>query len=157
FEVFYEKQIDKATKVFGVEYFEPTQVYDLGPMCAVQTNMLDGSMVQVSFAVGTSNPPFTIFLKDNGWEIAGSYPKGGILRMNMFWVEKIRGGDQMHFILLNKNSIVIKKIGNKFSEIFAESNRVVFVMPDNLKNSQIILPLNMDLTLKSMVECSRKW
>jgi hypothetical protein len=68
-----------------------------------------------------------------------------------------RGGDQMRFTLLTKNSIVIKKIGNKFSKMFAKSNRMVFVMPENIKNAQVILPLNMDLTLKSLVECSHKW
>jgi hypothetical protein len=157
FEVFYEKQIDKLSKVYGVEYFAENQVYDQGPTCALQITGLDGSTYQVAFRVGLPNPPFTIYVKDNSWEIAGPYPKGGALQMNMFWIDNIRGGDQMRFILLTKNSIVIKKIGNKFSELFAKSNRMVFVMPDNIKNAQVIFPLDMDRTLKSLVACSHKW
>ena len=137
-----------------VGYFADNQIYDQGPMRALQITDLDGSTYQVAFRVGVPSPPFTIYVKDNSWEIAGPYPKAGALQMNMFW---IRGGDQMRFTLLTKNSIVIKKIGNKFSEMFAKSNRMVFVMPENIKNAQVILPLNMDLTLKSLVECSHKW
>ena len=50
-----------------------------------------------------------------------------------------------------------QKPGASGAKMFAKSNRMVFVMPENIKNAQVILPLNMDLTLKSLVECSHKW
>jgi hypothetical protein len=81
-----------------VGYFADNQIYDQGPMRALQITDLDGSTYQVAFRVGVPSPPFTIYVKDNSWEIAGPYPKGGALQMNMFWIEKIRGGrpDAVH-------------------------------------------------------------
>jgi hypothetical protein len=132
---FYKEKIDENWSVVGVKYPESGK----RPACFAENVYKDGSIFQLSVDpdVGT----LYIWFKDNSWEIKGPFGKQYNLRLNLFNDKEVIIGGEMKFMLLSKNTISVLKISpNPFFKAFAQSNKVVFVMPGTVTNSTVAIP-----------------
>ena len=127
---------------------DPEKVND-NPACFAQVDWKDGSRFQLTRDLADAE--LYIFFRNHSWNI-NDKPGTYRLRANFTKNNKITGGIDFNYTLVNKNTIVINNINkDTFIPMFTSNSLMTFVMPGSIQNSE----LDLTGTTKVLAEISR--